>query len=102
MTMINGNTKLISHIVYPTYSFKAPMIYNPYFEKYGIDAVVIPMGCKPDDYPAFLKLVFKLSNIHGALITTRSHQLASGPAPPLRSSRERTGSRRSTRQRSDA
>jgi shikimate dehydrogenase len=67
--MISGYTKLIAHLGYPTESFKAPMIYNPYFEKYGIDAVVVPMGCKPDDYPAFLKLVFRLSNIHGALIT---------------------------------
>ncbi len=45
------------------------MIYNPYFEKHGIDAVVVPMGCKARDYPAFLKLLFRLSNIHGALVT---------------------------------
>ena len=67
--MISGHTKLIAHLGFPTESFKAPMIYNPYFDKHGIDAVVVPMGCKAEDYPAFLKLVFKLSNIHGALIT---------------------------------
>src|SRR5450432_3020336 len=67
--MISGKTKLIAHLAYPTESFKAPMIYNPYFAKHGIDAVVVPMGCMPEDYSAFLKLVFKLSNIHGALIT---------------------------------
>jgi shikimate dehydrogenase len=67
--MISGHTKLIAHLGYPTESFKAPMIYNPYFDKHGIDAVVVPMGCKPDDYAVFLKLLFKLSNIHGALIT---------------------------------
>ncbi|SDN24812.1 shikimate dehydrogenase [Afipia sp. GAS231] len=66
---ISGRTKLIAHLGYPTESFKAPMIYNPYFEKYGIDAVVVPMGCKPQDYAAFLKLVFRLSNMHGALVT---------------------------------
>ncbi len=66
---ISGRTKLIAHLGYPTESFKAPMIYNPYFEKYSIDAVVVPMGCKPENYAAFLKLVFKLSNIHGALVT---------------------------------
>ena len=66
---ISGRTKLIAHLGYPTQSFKAPMIYNPYFEKYKIDAVVVPMGCMPEDYPAFLKLLFKLSNIHGALVT---------------------------------
>jgi len=67
--IINGNTELIAHIGFPTHAFKAPMIYNPWFEKCGVNAVVIPMGCKPEDFPAFLRSVFKLSNIRGALIT---------------------------------
>ena len=66
---INGHTELIAHIGYPTHSFKAPMIYNPFFVKHDINAVVVPMGCKPEDYPVFLKSVFQLSNIRGALIT---------------------------------
>jgi shikimate dehydrogenase len=66
---INGHTELIAHIGYPTHSFKAPMIYNPWFDKAGVNARVIPMGCKPEDFPSFLKLVFKLSNMRGALIT---------------------------------
>ena len=33
------------------------MIYNPYFEREGIDAVVVPLGCGAEDYPAFLRLV---------------------------------------------
>ena len=67
--MINGHTELIAHIGYPTHSFKSPMIYNPYFEHAGINAVVVPMGCQTPDYPAFLKSVFSLTNIRGALIT---------------------------------
>ena len=67
--MINGLTELIAHIGYPTHSFKAPMIYNPYFEASGINAVVVPMGCKSDAYPAFLRGLFSLENIRGALIT---------------------------------
>ncbi|WP_417718801.1 shikimate dehydrogenase family protein [Salipiger sp.] len=67
--MISGKTKLIAHLGYPTHSFKAPMIYNPWFEKSGIDAVVMPMGCMAEDYATFLRLVFRLSNIHGALVT---------------------------------
>lgn len=66
---INGNTELIAHIGYPTHAFKAPMIYNPWFQRCRVNAVVVPMGCKPDDFPDFLRLVFKLSNIRGALIT---------------------------------
>jgi shikimate dehydrogenase len=67
--MIRGTTSLIAHIGYPTHAFKAPMIYNPYFEQAGVDAVVVPMGCKIEDYPDFLKSVFTLTNIRGALIT---------------------------------
>ena len=67
--MINGNTEIIAHIGYPTHTFKSPMIYNPYFEKAGINAVVVPMACKSEQYPNFLKAVFTLENIRGALIT---------------------------------
>ena len=42
--MISGTTTLIAHLGYPTHSFKSPLIYNPWFEKNGIDAVVMPMG----------------------------------------------------------
>jgi shikimate dehydrogenase len=67
--MIRGTTELIAHIGYPTHAFKAPMIYNPYFEQAAIDAVVVPMGCRPENFPAFLRAVFTLENIRGALIT---------------------------------
>ncbi len=67
--MITGRTTLIAHLGYPTEAFKAPMIYNPYFEQAGIDAVVVPMGVKPDDYPTFLHSLFRLSNIRGSLVT---------------------------------
>jgi shikimate dehydrogenase len=66
---IDGNTELVAHIGYPTHAFKAPMIYNPYFERAGINAVVVPMGARPDAYPGLLKSLFQLANIRGALIT---------------------------------
>ena len=67
--MIDGRTRIIAHIGYPTEVFKSSMIYNPFFEARGINAAVVPMGCKSEDYAAFLKLVFKLTNVHGALVT---------------------------------
>jgi shikimate dehydrogenase len=67
--MISGKTTLIAHVGYPTESFKAPLIYNPWFEQAGIDAVVVPMGCKAEDYPGFFKALFRLTNIRGALVT---------------------------------
>ena len=37
--MIRGTTKLIAHLGYPTTTFKAPMIYNPWFAHRGIDVL---------------------------------------------------------------
>ncbi len=67
--MIAGSTGLIAHIGFPTHAFKAPLIYNPYFEQAGIDAVVVPMACRAEHYADFLRAVFTLENIRGALIT---------------------------------
>ncbi|MBL0290781.1 MAG: shikimate dehydrogenase [Betaproteobacteria bacterium] len=67
--MISGKTRLIAHVGYPTESFKAPLIYNPWFEKNGVDAVVVPMGVKAEDFPAVLASLRKFTNLHGALIT---------------------------------
>jgi shikimate dehydrogenase len=67
--MITGRTRLIAHLGYPTESFKAPMIYNPWFEMKGINAVVVPVGVQPPQYPALLRALFSTTNMHGALVT---------------------------------
>lgn len=67
--MINGRTELIAHLGYPTETFTAPMIYNPWFASRGINAVVVPMGVRAEDYAGFLRPLFRLSNIRGALVT---------------------------------
>jgi shikimate dehydrogenase len=72
---IRGTTALIAHIGFPTHAFKSPLIYNPYFERTGIDAVVVPMGCRAEHFPAVLAAVFTLTNIRGALITM-PHKMA--------------------------
>ncbi len=74
--MISGKTTLIAHIGYPTEAFKAPLIYNPWFDKSGVDAVVVPMGVKASDYPGVLKSLTRLTNLRGALITM-PHKVAS-------------------------
>jgi shikimate dehydrogenase len=65
---IRGTTEIVAHIGYPADGFRSPLIYNPYFEHAGIDAVVVPMSCRPDRFPAFLAAVFTLTNIRGAII----------------------------------
>ncbi len=67
--LISGHTRFIAHLGVPTESFRAPMIYNPYFEARGIDVVVVPMGCEAEDYAAFLPLLARQRNFIGALVT---------------------------------
>jgi shikimate dehydrogenase len=67
--VIRGTTTLIAHFGDPIAPVKSPMIYNPYFESAGIDAVVVPMGVRSADYAAALKAVFQFTNIRGALVT---------------------------------
>jgi len=67
--VITGKTTLVAHVGWPTESFKASMIYNPWFEMKGIDAVVVPMGVEANDYADLLKPLFRIRNLHGALIT---------------------------------
>jgi shikimate dehydrogenase len=67
--MISGTTTLVAHLGYPTHTFKSSLICNPWFERKGIDAVVVPMGVKPEDYSDFFRSVFTLTNLRGALVT---------------------------------
>jgi len=66
---IDGRTEVIAHLGYPTHAFKAPMIYNPYFEADGINAVVVPFACRPEDFAHALRSLFRMDNVRGALIT---------------------------------
>jgi len=67
--MITGKTEVIAHLGYPTEAFKSPAIYNPWFEDKGIDAVVVPFGVRSEDYASVVRPLFKVTNLHGALVT---------------------------------
>lgn len=73
--MIDGHTLLVPHIGYPTGSFKAPMIYNPWFESRGVNAVVVPLAVTAEDFVATMKALSLVRNMRGALITM-PHKIA--------------------------
>jgi shikimate dehydrogenase len=67
--MISGTTTLIAHFGFPAAGFRSPPIYNAWFERRRIDAVVVPMAVTVDDFPAVFRATFRLLNIRGALVT---------------------------------
>ncbi len=75
---IDGHTSIIAHVGEPTSSFKAPLIYNPYFASIGLNAAVVPMGVRAGDFASSLPAIFRLTNVHGALVTM-PHKIAVVP-----------------------
>ena len=73
--MLNGDTSIIAHVGYPTTAFKSPMIYNPWFDKRGINAAVVPLGVKAEDFVRAFAGICRFTNFHGALITM-PHKIA--------------------------
>ena len=67
--MLNGDTRLIAHVGYPTTTFKSPMIYNPWFAKRGINAAVVPLGVRTENFADAFPEICRFTNFHGALIT---------------------------------
>ena len=67
--MINGDTRLIAHLGYPTTTFKSSMIYNPWFAKHGINAAVVPLGVRTENFGDAFPEICRFTNFHGALIT---------------------------------
>jgi shikimate dehydrogenase len=73
--MLNGSTRIIAHVGYPTTTFKSPMIYNPWFGKRTINAAVVPLGVKSEDFARAFPEICRFTNFHGALITM-PHKIA--------------------------
>jgi shikimate dehydrogenase len=67
--VITGHTTILAHVGYPTHTFKSPMIYNPWFEARGVDAVVVPMAVTAEDFAAAYAGLMRMRNLRGMLIT---------------------------------
>jgi len=67
--MLNGDTRIIAHVGYPTTTFKSPMIYNPWFAAKAINAAVVPLGVTAENFKTTFPEICRFTNFAGALIT---------------------------------
>ena len=67
--MFDGDTRIIAHVGYPTTTFKSPLIYNPWFARQGLNAAVVPMGVRAQDFARAFPAICAFSNFAGALVT---------------------------------
>ena len=61
--LITGHTKIIAHLGVPTESFRAPMIYNPFFKEQGVDCVVVELEEAECDAASALTLLARGSSL---------------------------------------
>lgn len=75
---ITGTTQVYFIIGDPVAQVRAPELYNPLFQRFGIDAVLVPLKLAPADLPGFLQHGLAPQNV-GGLWATIPHkaQLAS-------------------------
>lgn len=69
MSEISGTTRLFPVIGWPVEQVKAPTLFNAYFAAQGIDARVVPMKIAPADYAAAIRMLFKVGNVGGVLVS---------------------------------
>lgn len=98
---IDGHTQVIAHIGYPTHTFKSPMIYNPYFDEAGINALVVPFSSQTPVYPEFLRSVFSCGNVIGALVTMPHKVVTTGLVDRLTPTAEIAGACNAVRRGAD-
>jgi len=67
--MIRGTTLLYPVLGSPVAQVRAPSVYNPYFERVGIDAVCVPIEVPEAHFRSFLRTLFTAPNVRGAMIT---------------------------------
>ncbi|NQW10784.1 MAG: shikimate dehydrogenase [Alphaproteobacteria bacterium] len=72
---ITGKTTVYGIIADPIDHVRAPMVFNPAFEAYGIDAVMVPFHVTPDDLPAAIAGMKVMPNFGGLTITV-PHKVA--------------------------
>lgn len=66
---ITGSTRVYFVIADPIDQVRAPELFNLVFRLYGIDAVVVPLNVKPEDFDATLRAVFKAPNVDGVFLS---------------------------------
>jgi shikimate dehydrogenase len=67
--MVTGTTKIYIIVGHPIAQVKAPEVFNAWFQKQGMDCVLIPLDIQADALPSFVKLFRQAENIHGVIVT---------------------------------
>lgn len=66
---LSGTTQLYPVVGSPVAQVQAPLLYNPWFAKNGVDAAVVALEIHPEDYAVALPALLRMANVRGAMVT---------------------------------
>lgn len=69
MLEISGTTRIFPVIGWPVEQVKAPILFNTYFKRHGIDARVVPLKIAPDAYAAAVRMLMAVGNVGGIFVS---------------------------------
>ncbi|MFI4997314.1 MAG: shikimate dehydrogenase family protein [Hyphomicrobiales bacterium] len=67
--LIDGSTRLIGIVGDPIAQVKSPLVFNPRFKAAGLNAVLVPLHVRQDQFEATLRGLMALGNLDGIIIT---------------------------------
>jgi shikimate dehydrogenase len=64
-----GKAEVFVMLAHPVGHAKSPGIFNEIFEKKGLDSLMVPLSCRPEDFDAFWAGITAAENIRGVIIS---------------------------------
>ncbi len=69
MSEFSGAARALPIFGWPVDQVKAPLLFNAYFRKHAIDAVVVPMAVRPEHCADLIRQMLRATNCDAALVT---------------------------------
>jgi shikimate dehydrogenase len=64
-----GKADVFVMLAHPVDHAKSPGIFNEIFEKKGLDSLMVPLSCRPEDFDAFWVGITAAENIRGVIVS---------------------------------
>lgn len=64
-----GKADVFVMLAHPVGHTKSPGIFNEIFEELGLDSLMVPLSCRPEDFEVFWAGITAAENIRGAIIS---------------------------------
>ena len=64
-----GKADVFVMLAHPVGHAKSPGIFNEIFESKGLDSLMVPLSCRPEDFDAFWAGITAAENIRGVIVS---------------------------------